>query len=78
MLSVMVFLLAGSIPIWPAALSLLCLPLAYRLLNLMFRHEEEGISLYTKLSRGTLILTLWLGLAPALGLVLGRWLRITG
>ena len=78
MISVMVFSLTGSIPIWPGALSLLCLPLAYRLLKVMFRHEEEGISLYTKLSQGTLILTLWLGLAPALGLMLDRWLRIPG
>ncbi len=76
MLSVMVFLLTGSIPIWPGVLSLLCLPLVYRLLKMIFRHEEEGISLYTKLSQGTLILTLWLGLAPALGLMLDRWLRI--
>ncbi len=78
MISVLVFFLTGSIPIWPGALSLLCLPLAYRLLKMMFRREEEGISLYTKLSQGTLILTLWLGLAPALGLVLDRWLRIPG
>jgi hypothetical protein len=47
-------------------------------LKTIFRHEEEGISLYTKLSRGTLILTLWLGLAPALGLMLDRWLRAPG
>jgi 1,4-dihydroxy-2-naphthoate polyprenyltransferase len=78
MLSVLVFLLTGSIPIWPGVLSLLCLPLAYRLLKLIFRHEEEGISLYMKLSQGTLILTLWLGLAPALGLMLERWLRMPG
>jgi 1,4-dihydroxy-2-naphthoate octaprenyltransferase len=77
-LSVTVFLLAGPIPVWPGALSLLCLPLAGRLLKMMLRHEKEGIPLYTKLSQGTLILTLWLGLAPALGLMLGHWLRIPG
>ncbi len=74
MLSVMVFLLTGAIPVWAGALSLLALPLGYRLLKMMFRHDEEGIALYTKLSQGTLILTLWLGLAPALGLILDRWL----
>ena len=77
-LSLMVFLLTGSIPVWPGALSLLCLPLVVRLLKMTVRREEEGISLYTELSRGTLILTLWLGLAPALGLMLDRWLRMPG
>lgn len=77
-LSVMVFLLTGSIPIWPGVLSLFCLPLAVRLLIMIFRHEMGGMSLYTKLSQGTLILTLWLGLAPALGLMLDRWLRVPG
>ncbi len=72
--SVMVFLLTGAIPVWPGALSLLALPLGYRLLKRMFRHDDEGIALYTELSQGTLILTLWLGLAPALGLILDRWL----
>jgi len=77
-LSVTVFLLTGSIPIWAGVLSLLSLPLAVRLLKMMLRHEMEGISLYIKLSQGTLILTLWLGLAPALGLMLDRWLRVPG
>jgi 1,4-dihydroxy-2-naphthoate octaprenyltransferase len=77
-LSVIVFLLMGSIPIWPGVLSLLCLPLVVRLSNMIFRHEMEGMSLYTKLSQGTLILTLWLGVAPALGLVLDRWLCVPG
>ncbi len=78
MLSVMVLLLTGSMPIWPGALSLLCLPLAVWLLTMLLRHEQEGIPLYTKLSQGTMILTLWLGLAPALGLMMGRWLRVPG
>jgi 1,4-dihydroxy-2-naphthoate polyprenyltransferase len=77
-ISATVFLLTGSIPIWAGVLSLLSLPLAVRLLNMMLRHEREGISLYIKLSQGTLILTLWLGLAPALGLMLDRWLRAPG
>jgi 1,4-dihydroxy-2-naphthoate polyprenyltransferase len=74
LLSVTVFLLTGTIPVWPGALSLLALPLGYRLLKKMFHHDEEGVALYTELSQGTLILTLWLGLAPALGLILDRWL----
>jgi 1,4-dihydroxy-2-naphthoate polyprenyltransferase len=78
MLSVILFLVTGAIPIWAGALSLLCLPLAYRLLKMMFCHNEEGIVLYTKLSQGTLILTLWLGLAPALGLILDRRLGMPG
>jgi 1,4-dihydroxy-2-naphthoate octaprenyltransferase len=77
-LSVTVFLLTGSIPVWAGVLSLLSLPLAVRLLKMMLRHKMEGISLYIKLSQGTLILTLWLGLAPALGLMLDRWLRVPG
>ncbi len=78
MLSVMVFLLTGAVPVWPGALSLLSLPLGYRLLKRMFRCNEEGIVLYAKLSQETLILTLWLGLAPALGLILDRWLGKPG
>ena len=78
LLSVTVFLLTGAIPVWPGALSLLALPLGYRLLKRLFRHDEEGIALYTKLSQETLILTLWLGLAPALGLILDRWLGKSG
>jgi 1,4-dihydroxy-2-naphthoate octaprenyltransferase len=78
MLSVMVFLLTGTIPVWAGALSLLSLPLGYRLLKTMFRHDELGMALYIKLSQGTLILTLWLGLAPALGLILDRWLGKPG
>jgi 1,4-dihydroxy-2-naphthoate octaprenyltransferase len=77
-LSVIVFLLMGSIPIWAGVLSLLSLPLVVRLSSMIFRHKMEGMSLYTKLSQGTLILTLWLGLAPAIGLMLGRWLRTPG
>lgn len=75
-LSVTVFLLMGPIPVWPGAFSLLCLPLVYWLLKRIFHHEEENMSLYIKLSQGTLILTLWLGLGPALGLILERWLRV--
>lgn len=74
LLSVAAFLLTGAVPVWPGALSLLALPLGYRLLKRLFRQDEEGIAMYTKLSQGTLILTLWLGLAPALGLIVDRWL----
>jgi 1,4-dihydroxy-2-naphthoate octaprenyltransferase len=74
MLSVVVFLLTGTTPVWAGALSLLALPLGYRLLKTIFRQNEQGMALSTKLSQGTLILTLWLGLAPALGLILDRWL----
>jgi 1,4-dihydroxy-2-naphthoate polyprenyltransferase len=76
MFSVVAFLLTGSIPILAGVLSLLSLPLGYRLLKMIFRDGGEGTALYTKLSQGTLILTLWLGLAPALGLILDRWLGI--
>jgi 1,4-dihydroxy-2-naphthoate octaprenyltransferase len=78
LLSVTIFLLTGAIPVWPGVLSLLALPLGYRLLKRVFRHDEEGIALYTKLSQEALILTLWLGLAPALGLILDRWLGKSG
>lgn len=78
MASVLVFLLTGFIPVWTGALSLLALPLAYRLLKMIFRPNEEGLALYIKLSQGTLILTLWLGLASALGLILERFLGRPG
>ncbi len=71
-LSVILFLLTGAIPLWAGALSLLSLPLAYRILKMIFYGNEEGMALYMKLSQGTLILTLCLGLAPALGLILDR------
>jgi 1,4-dihydroxy-2-naphthoate polyprenyltransferase len=71
--SVAVFLLAGFVPLWAGALSLLPLPLAYRLLKMIFCPAEEGLALYIKLSQGMLILTLWFGLAPTLGLILERF-----
>jgi 1,4-dihydroxy-2-naphthoate polyprenyltransferase len=74
MLSVAVFLLTGTLPFFAGMLSLLALPLGYRVLKGIFRPSEQGIALYTKLSQGTLILTLWLGIAPAIGLILDRWL----
>jgi 1,4-dihydroxy-2-naphthoate octaprenyltransferase len=73
--SVIIFRLTGFIPIWAGALSLLCLPLVFQLLKTIFRPKEEGIVLYTKISQMALLLTLWLGLAPALGLLLDKWLR---
>lgn len=74
MLSVIGFLLMGLIPISAGALSLLGLPLVYQLLKMIFQPTEEGVALYTKLSKVALLLTLWLALAPALGLLLDKWL----
>jgi 1,4-dihydroxy-2-naphthoate polyprenyltransferase len=74
LLSVATFLLTGAVPVWPGALSLLALPLGCRLLKRLLRRDEAGIAMYAKLSQETLILTLWLGLAPAFGLILDRWL----
>jgi 1,4-dihydroxy-2-naphthoate polyprenyltransferase len=74
-LSVAAFLLVGVVPIWPGVLSLFALPLVYRSLKRIFQYEERGIALYTKLSQETLLLTLWLGLAPTIGLILDRWLN---
>jgi 1,4-dihydroxy-2-naphthoate octaprenyltransferase len=74
-LSVIIFLLTGFIPIWAGVLSLLCLPLVFQLLKMIFRPKEEGIALYTKISQMALLLTLWLGLAPAIGLILDKWLK---
>lgn len=73
-LSVFISLLTGSVPVWAGALSLLCLPLAYALLRIILYHDK-GMTMYARLSQGTLMLTLWLGLAPALGLFLDYWLR---
>jgi len=72
-LSVFVFLLTGSVPVWTGALSLLCVPLAYALLKTIFSHDK-GLAMYARLSQGTLMLTLWLAVAPAFGLFLDYWL----
>jgi 1,4-dihydroxy-2-naphthoate polyprenyltransferase len=74
MLSPVVFLLTGALSVWPGVLSLLALPLGYRSVKRMVSHYERGSALYARLSEETLILTLWLGLAPTLGLILDRWL----
>lgn len=71
---VTVFLLTGAIPVLPGALSLFSLPIAYRLLKRMLGENREGVASYTKLGQDSLILTLGLALAPALGLLLDRWL----
>lgn len=73
--SVAVFLLADLIPRRVGVISLLCLPLVYHLLNMIIRPAQQGITLYTNISRGALILTLWFGLAPVLVLILDRWLK---
>lgn len=73
MLSVLVFLVTGAVPFWAGVLSLLGLPLAAGALRIMIR-REAGPAMVMKLSQGTLLLTLWLGFAPALGLLLARWL----
>jgi 1,4-dihydroxy-2-naphthoate polyprenyltransferase len=73
-ISLPVFLIAGALPVLPGMLSLFSLPIGYRLRKRMLRKNEEGVALYTKLSQDMLILTLWLALAPALGLLLDRWL----
>lgn len=72
MLGIVIFVLAGALPILPGLLSLLALPLVYRLLKRLIHPVEEGIPLYMKLSQDALMLTLWFGLAPAVGLILDR------
>lgn len=74
MLSVVIFLLAGLLPIPAGLLSLFALPLVLLVLKDIFRPTVRGNVLYTKLSQETLILTLWLGIAPTIGLVLDRML----
>ena len=73
-LSVVIFLLTGAVPILVGVLSLLALPLAYSILRMIIR-REEGARGYTKISQQTLLLTLWFGFAPAVGLLLDKWLR---
>jgi 1,4-dihydroxy-2-naphthoate octaprenyltransferase len=75
MFSVLVFLVTGAIPFWAGILSLLLgLPLAANLLRIIVR-REPGPGMFMQLSQGSIMLTLWLGVAPALGLLLDRWLR---
>lgn len=74
MLSVLIFLFAGVLPIPAGLLSLFALPLVYQVLKDIFRPADQGNALYTKLSQKTLILTLWLGIAPTVGLILDRML----
>ncbi len=73
-LSVLVALFNGAVPVLAGALSLVCLPLAYSLLKIIWQ-DERGPGMYAKLCQGTLLLTLWLGFAPACGLILDLWLR---
>ncbi len=74
MLSIVIFLFAGALPVPVCILSLFALPLVYRVLKDIFRPVEQGNVLYTKLSQKTLILTLWLGIAPVIGLILDQLL----
>lgn len=71
-LSVSVSLLTGAVPVLAGVLSLFGLPLAYGILRIIIC-REEGPSDYIKLSQETLLLTLWFGLAPAVGLLLNKW-----
>lgn len=73
-LTVLIALLTGAIPVVAGFLSLLCLPLAYGLLKIV-KNNEGGMCTYLKLSQGTLLLALWLGLAPAFGLIVDHWFR---
>ena len=71
-LTVLIALVTGAIPVSAGLLSLLGLPLAYGLLKTI-KGRESGMGMYAKLSQGTLLLTLWLGFAPALGLIVDHW-----
>ena len=73
-LSVLVALLTGAVPLLAGVLSLLCLPLVYSILRII-KQNERGPNMYAKLCQGTLLLTLWLGLGPACGLILEYWSR---
>jgi 1,4-dihydroxy-2-naphthoate polyprenyltransferase len=72
--SVLVPLLTGAVPVLAGVFSLLVLPLACFLLTVIIR-REGGIDMITKLSQGTIVLTLWYGFTPAFGLILAKWLR---
>lgn len=71
--AVLIELLTGALPLVPGVLSLLCLPLVVQLLKTLQRKERD-LPMYLQLSRKTLLLTLWLGLAPTFGLMADRWL----
>lgn len=73
-LTVLIALFTDAIPVVAGFLSLLCMPLAYGHIKLI-KCNEGGVCMYLKLSQGTLVLTLWLGLAPACGLILDHWFR---
>ncbi|MBI5585061.1 MAG: hypothetical protein HY892_14710, partial [Deltaproteobacteria bacterium] len=75
LLGVLVPLLTGAVPLWAGIPSLLGLPLAYPLLKTIRRWEEVP-DVYIKLSQQTLLLTLWFGFAPAMGLVLEKWVEV--
>lgn len=66
--------LAGQVPAASGFFSLLSIPLAYSLIRII-KGNEGGMYMYFKLSRGTLLLTLWLGLAPVLGLIVDHGFR---
>ena len=71
-LAVLIALVTGAIPVVAGLLSLLCLPLAYSLVKII-KGKESGMSMYARLCQGTLLLTLWFGVAPALGVIADRW-----
>jgi 1,4-dihydroxy-2-naphthoate octaprenyltransferase len=78
MLSVVFFLLTGMLPVLAGLISIHSLPHGYRFFRTVFRRDEDSMTRYTKLAQGTLGLTLWYGLAPALGLMLDHWLGKSG
>ena len=64
-------------PAWTGVLSVLGLPPALALAGAALK-REPGPDLFDRLSRGTLMLTLWFSLGPSAGLVLDRVLGRTG
>jgi 1,4-dihydroxy-2-naphthoate octaprenyltransferase len=74
LLSVLVFILTGILPRWTGLLSLLGLPLALDIIRNL-RGREVGPNELIKITKGSLLLTLWLGIAPAVGLLLDKGLR---
>lgn len=74
-LSVVGSLLLNLIPLGAGAFSLLGTPLALVLIVTALRARELERVTLDRLCAGALALTLWLGLAPTLGLGLERWLR---
>ena len=71
-LSAVWIIATGAVPALAAVFYLLCLPLAYDALRTILR-AETGATMYDRLCRDTIMLTLGFGLAPACGLILTRW-----